>query len=72
MKLDELKNIKALQFDLAERKLQVFHSGDNSSINKAIYSLHLDSSLISSKEVDKVEMIYLKTTASRKFLYLSF
>ena len=71
MKLDELKNIKALQFDLAERKLDVFHSGDYRSITKAINSLQLDSSLISSKEADEDEMILSEDHRQEKKIFIT-
>lgn len=71
MKLDELKNIKALQFDLAERKLDVFHSGNNSSITNAINSLQLNSSIISSKESDEEEMILSEDHRQEKKIFIT-
>ena len=36
MKLEEIDNIKGLQFDLAKRKLDVIHESDPAPINAAI------------------------------------
>ncbi len=69
MKLGELENIKALQFDLAQRKLQVFHTDDNSSITNAINSLQLDSSLISIKEAVEDEMILSEDHRQEKKIF---
>ena len=46
IKLQSLENIKSLQFDILNRKLEVFHSGNNDTIFQAIDSLKLDTKLI--------------------------
>jgi len=51
IKLQSLENIKSLQFDIQNRKLEVFHSGNSDSIYQAIDSLKLDTKLIKKEAV---------------------
>jgi Co/Zn/Cd efflux system component len=51
IKLQSFENIKSLQFDIPNRKLEVFHSGSNDTIFKAIDSLKLDTKLIGKETV---------------------
>lgn len=46
LKLQDIGSIKSLQFDMANRKLYVFHSGDNDVIFQAVKSLKLDAKII--------------------------
>jgi cation transport ATPase len=55
MKLEGFENIKALQFDIPQRKLDVMHTGNAQSISAAIDSLQFNSKIISSKELDDEE-----------------
>ncbi len=50
MKLQEADNISWLQFDLPNRRLDVFHSGSHQSISKVLESLDLGSVLIGTEE----------------------
>ena len=50
MKLENLPNIKKLEFDIPARTLHVFHSGDNGEINARIDSLNFNAHLQSSEE----------------------
>jgi len=52
MKLGDMPGIHSLQFDLAERKLEIFHLGDINAANKALHELDLDAELISTFEQD--------------------
>ena len=51
MKLDGNKSVNRLDFDLYDRTLSVFHTGDSGKIAKEIESLNLDSHLIDTVEV---------------------
>lgn len=46
MKLETIAAIKALEFDLAQRRLTVFHEGEIAPIEQALASLNLGSTLI--------------------------
>lgn len=52
MKLDGLSNIKSLQFNIPERKLEVIHSGNHNEILNRLESLNFDSSFIGSLKTD--------------------
>ncbi len=52
MKLQETDAILKLEFDLKERTVSVFHTGDPSVIETAVAELNLGSSLIESTEAD--------------------
>ena len=53
LKLQEVSNISSLQFDLPNRKLDVFHTGDYQLIFEALNSLQLDTTLIESGATDE-------------------
>ena len=71
MKLEGLHNVKALNFEIPQRKLFVIHEGDASVITAAIGSLHFDSSLIKTQEVDEEEALLFSNAAEqqRKLLW---
>ncbi|MEO8788300.1 MAG: cation transporter [Chitinophagaceae bacterium] len=71
MKLEALHNIKALNFEIPQRKLYVMHEGDATSITAAIDSLHLNSSLIKTQEVDEENALLFSNEAGhqRKLLW---
>nr|WP_294921688.1 cation transporter [uncultured Flavobacterium sp.] len=50
MKLSSINQIERLDFDIPNRKLNVYHSDDPNSITSAIDSLNFDSKLMSSEE----------------------
>lgn len=52
MKLEEVEQVKQLQFDIPKRRLEVFHTGDSSDIQKAIHSLNLGDSMQETEESD--------------------
>lgn len=54
LKLQEVGNISSLQFDLPNRKLDVFHTGDYQLIFEALNSLQLDTTLIKSGATDEI------------------
>lgn len=57
MKLNEIKEINQLQFDLSNRTLEVYHYGELDSIEKAIDELRLNSKLIVSNEVEDMTLV---------------
>ena len=71
MKLEGLHNIKALNFEIPQRKLYVMHEGDASAITAAIDSLHFNSSLTKTEKVDEEEALLFSNTAGqqRKLLW---
>ena len=71
MKIEGLHNIKSLKFEIPQRKLYVIHEGDASPITAAIESLHLNSSLLKTQEVDDGEALLFSNTAGnqRKLLW---
>ncbi|MCB9134483.1 MAG: cation transporter [Anaerolineales bacterium] len=52
MKLENFKNIAALQFDLPQRKLEVYHTGDYHPIFNEIDQLKLEASFVASGLTD--------------------
>jgi len=52
MKLEEAENIKALNFDIPNRKLDVIHEGDRKSFEDLIHELNLDSQFIESSQTE--------------------
>lgn len=68
MKLDGISNIVNLDFDIPNRKLTVFHSGETDQIEKAVIELNLDGKKISTKQTDQTEF---KENANQKKLLWS-
>ena len=56
MRLDGVGHIKQLDFDLANRLLEVYHASENVEISKALESLNLCSELIGTSQVDDSEL----------------
>lgn len=54
MKLDDISNIKHLDFDIPNRKLIVFHTEDNGTIEKAILELNLGGRKLSSEITQQI------------------
>lgn len=71
MKLEGFDNIKGLQFDLANRQLDVIHEADPAPINAAIESLRLNSQLVATETIDEEEALLLTDapTLERKLLW---
>lgn len=67
LKLEELANIKSLQFDIANRKLQVYHTGNYEPILSALDSLKLDTKFVDNISADSFEPT---DTQDRKLLWL--
>ena len=55
VKLDEVPGIEGLDFDIPNRKLTVFHDNQLELIDARISELKLDSSVVTTEEVDKAE-----------------
>ena len=68
MKLDDLINIKSLDFDIANRRLIVFHTGDYREIFQRLNELKFDTSLIDNISV-KNEIITDNSAKERKLLW---
>ena len=66
MKLEGFENIKALQFDIPKRQLDVIHVGAADPISAAINSLHLSSSLIKTNVIDEDEPLLFTDSAGRE------
>ncbi len=67
MKLDGISSIANLDFDIANRKLTVFHSGDIEQIEKSILELNLGGKKISTEHTDQTD--FQKNTNQRKLLW---
>ncbi|WP_282021171.1 cation transporter [Tenacibaculum aiptasiae] len=68
MKLDEISSIANLSFDIANRKLTVFHSGEIDQIEKSILELNLGGKKISTEQTNKTDF---KENANQKKLLWS-
>ena len=55
MKLDGIASIANLDFDIANRKLTVFHSGETDLIEKSVIELNLGGKKISTEQTDQTE-----------------
>ncbi len=67
LKLDRIKNIKRLDFDLENRILTVYHNNQLELIEKSIAELNLDSKIISSE--NHSEEIVSEDSTQRKVLW---
>lgn len=67
MKLDGVSGIKKLDFDLANRKLTVFHSGQPDQIEKSILELNLGGQRLSTQHTDQTD--FEENTNQRKLLW---
>ncbi len=52
MKLDDLDNIRTMDFDIPNRQLTIYHSGEYDLIFKQLDSLKLDTSLVESNKTN--------------------
>jgi Co/Zn/Cd efflux system component len=67
MKLDEISSIANLDFDIPNRKLTVFHSGQIDQIEKAVLDLNLGGKKISTLQTDQTE--FKETVNQKKLLW---
>lgn len=66
MKLEGMEGIKALQFDIAQRKLDVVHEGKAEPITKAIDSLNFNSSVVETKQLDDDDLLLTTDTTGQQ------
>lgn len=71
MKLEGFENIKALHFDIPQRKLEVIHRDNAEQISAAIDSLQFNSKLISTEEVVDDEELILEDHQKEKKIFLT-
>lgn len=69
MKLADLTNINSLEFDIANRQLTVFHTGNHDQIFQRLDNLKLDTSLIDSVSADNYTATTDNTNRERKLLW---
>jgi Co/Zn/Cd efflux system component len=68
LKLEDFKNISSLNFDIPNRRLDVYHSGDYAPIFSEIKGLQLDASLIETSKIDEISPTS-KDSTERKMLW---
>jgi Co/Zn/Cd efflux system component len=69
MKLADLANISALDFDIPNRQLTVFHTGDYQQIFLQLDNLKFDTSVIASISVDNRKATLVDTSREGKLLW---
>lgn len=67
LKLDGVKDISRLDFDIENRKLAVYHKNNLALIDKSIAELNLDSKIISTEVI--IDEIYSEESNQRKVLW---
>ncbi len=67
MKLDEISSITNLDFDIPNRKLTIFHTGQIDQIEKSITELNLGGKKISTEQTDQTE--FNENTEQKKLLW---
>jgi len=67
MKLDGISEIKNLEFDIPNRKLTVFHTGELELIESSILELNLGGKRLQTEKSDKLE--FEEQTNQRKLLW---
>lgn len=68
MQLADLSDITSLNFDIPNRKLTVFHTGDSERILQRLNNLKLDTTLITSLPADTYAAAAINTGYERKLL----
>jgi len=68
MKLEGMEGIRSLQFDIAQRKLDVIHEGNAEQITAAIDSLNFNSSVVGTEKLDDDVFLFTDTTSQEKKL----
>ena len=69
MKLDGISSIVNLDFDIPNRKLTVFHSGEIDQIEKSVLELNLGGKKISTEHTDQTDF---KENANQKKYFCLF
>ena len=69
MKLADFENITSLDFDIPNRKLDVFHTGDYAPIFAEVDSLKLDASVVESNETNDVATSSQDESQERNLLW---
>jgi Co/Zn/Cd efflux system component len=69
MKLADMPEIHALEFDIPQRKLIVFHSGNEQAIFQQLNDLKLDTSFIESMGVSQIQAKDSPAQQDRKLLW---
>ncbi len=67
MKLDGISSIANLDFDIPNRKLTIFHSGEIDQIEEGIIELNLGGRKISSEQTDQTD--FKEHTNQKKLLW---
>lgn len=67
MKLDGISSIANLDFDIPDRKLIVFHSGETDQIEKAVFELNLGGKKISTEQTEQTD--FEQNTDQKKLLW---
>lgn len=67
MKLNEISSIANLDFDIQNRKLTIFHSGELNKIEASINDLNLGGKKISTEKTDKIN--FKENTNQKKLLW---
>lgn len=67
MKLDGISSIANLDFDIPNRKLTIFHSGQLDQIEKSVLELNLGGKKISTEQTDRTE--FKENTNQKKLLW---
>ena len=67
MKLDGISSVENLTFDIPNRKLTVFHSGELDQIEKAVLELNLGGKRISTEQTDQKD--FKENTDQKKLLW---
>ena len=67
IKLDEISSIANLDFDIPNRKLTVFHSGEIDQIEKSVLKLNLGGKKISTEQTDQTD--FKENTNQKKLLW---
>lgn len=67
MKLDGISGIKNLDFDIPNRRLQVFHQGEVQEIEKSILDLNLGGKRLQTQETDQTD--FSENTQQKKLLW---
>jgi len=67
LKLDGIRGIKNLDFDISGRKLTVFHDGNLNQIEKSILELNLGGKKLSTEQTDKTD--FIETKNQKKILW---
>jgi Co/Zn/Cd efflux system component len=71
MKLEPHSGVARLEFDIPDRKLTVFHTGDTEFLVSSIAELNLNSSLISSEDVNGIDS-QADDASDKKLLWIVF